>query len=60
MRFEADLELTLALNPQLVSISDGYDSVQATVRELKTKGFYDFYEELPFLPIVIDGQVDVL
>ena len=56
VRLEADLDLTLVLNPNLVSIGVGYDSVQKTVRELRDRGFYDFFQKLPFMPIVVVGQ----
>ena len=56
VRLEADLELIAVLSPHLVSIGDGYDSVQKTVRELRDQDFYDFFEALPFMPIVLVGQ----
>ena len=56
IRLEADLELSAVFCPQLVSVGEGYDSVQQTVRELRTMGFYQFYSELPFMPIVVIGQ----
>ena len=39
-----------------MSIGIGYESVQKTVRELKERHFYDFFEALPFWPIVLVGQ----
>ena len=56
VRLEADLDLITVLCPQLVSIGIGYESVQKTVRELKERHFYDFFEALPFWPIVLVGQ----
>ena len=56
IRLESDLDLTLTLNSQLVSIGVGYDSVQKTVRELQGRGFYDFFANLPFMPAVVVGQ----
>jgi hypothetical protein len=56
VRLEADLELQIVLMPQLVSIGDGYHSVQKTVRELKGMGFYQFFSELPYAPIYIVSQ----
>jgi hypothetical protein len=56
VRLEADLELMTVLSPQLVSIGEGYDSVQKTVRDLKGQGFYDFFKGVPYWPIVIVGQ----
>ena len=56
VRLEADGELMTVLSPQLVSVGPGYGSVQRTVRELHTLGFYDFFAELPFWPIIIVGQ----
>ena len=56
IRLEADMELTGVFNPQLVSIGTGYDSVQKTVRELEEKNFYDFFEEMPFMPMIVVGQ----
>ena len=56
IRLEADLELMAILCPQLVSIGEGYDSVQVTIRELRDKGFYGFFHNLPFMPIVVIGQ----
>jgi len=52
IRLEADPELQLVLSPHLVSIGAGYDSVQDTVRELEGKDFYDFFDALPYMPIV--------
>ena len=46
----------LARAPQLASIGDGYVSVQKTVRELKDSDFYEFFDALPFMPIVVVGQ----
>ena len=56
VRLEADLDLMTVLSPQLVSIGAGYDSVQQTVRELGDRGFYDFFDTLPYWPIVVVGQ----
>jgi len=56
IRLEADLELMAVLNPQLASIGDGYVSVQKTVRELKDSDFYEFFDALPYMPIVVVGQ----
>ena len=56
IRLEADLEMQIVLSPQLISIGEGYDSVQKTVRELKSMGFYDFFHDLPFAPIFIVSQ----
>ena len=56
IRLEADLELMAVLNPQLASIGDGYVSVQKTVRELKDSDSYEFFDALPFMPIVVVGQ----
>lgn len=56
MRLEADVELQMVLHPNLISIGDGYDSVQKTVRELGALGFYEFYTHLPFAPIYVIGQ----
>jgi hypothetical protein len=56
IRLEADLEMQIVLSPQLVSIGEGYDSVQKTVRELRSLNFYDFYRSLPFGPIFIVSQ----
>ncbi|MDC0525636.1 hypothetical protein OAO87_01460 [bacterium] len=53
VRFEADLDLISQLNPQLTSAGPGYDSLQKTVRELQGWGFYEFFENLPFWPIVV-------
>ena len=30
--------------------------MQKTVRKLKDKGFYDFFQDLPFWPILVIGQ----
>ena len=56
IRLEADPELQLVLSPHLVSIGAGYDSVQDTVRELEGKDFYDFFDALPYMPIVLIGN----
>ena len=56
VRLEADTELTTVVNPPLASIAAGFDSVPATVRELKHRGFYDFFQHLPFWPINVVGQ----
>lgn len=56
VRLEADVPMQIALNPHLVSLGAGFDAVQQKVRELKTLSFYDFANELPFVPIVVVGQ----
>ena len=56
IRLESDPELMALFSPQLVSIGIGYGSVQKTVRELKELGFYEFFEALPFWPVIIVGQ----
>lgn len=56
IRLEADVELQVVLNPNLVSVGNGYDSVQSTVRELVSKGFYDLHRLLPFAPTYVIGQ----
>ncbi|KAL3894476.1 MAG: hypothetical protein SGPRY_013797 [Prymnesium sp.] len=50
IRLVEDVELQLVLHPNLVSVGNGYDSVQATVRELAGQGFYDLHRFLPFAP----------
>lgn len=56
VRLEADIEHQIVLHPNLVSVGEGYDSVQKTVRELAAMGFYEMYEDLPYVPIIITGQ----
>ena len=56
VRLEADVELVSVFNAQLSSIGAGYDSVQKTVRELRDMGFYDFFLQLAFWPIIVIGQ----
>ena len=60
IRFEADLELTAVLSAQLISAGIGYESVQKTVRELEEMDFYDFFDNLPFWPIVVVAQGSVI
>lgn len=56
IRLEADVELQIVLQPNSVTVGAGYDSVQATVRELKDMGFYDFHTSLPYVPIFVVSQ----
>lgn len=56
VRLEADVEHQVVLHLNIASIVDGYDSVQETVRELKQMKFYDFYADLPFVPLYVIGQ----
>ena len=56
IRMEADVELQLVLAPPLVSIGEGFDSVQKTVREMQGMGFYKFLSQLGFAPGYLIGQ----
>ena len=56
VRLEADPELQIVLMPPLVSIGEGYESVQKTVRELRQMGFYEFFRRVPFAPIYVISQ----
>ena len=56
IRFEADVELHMVLTAHLHSIDEGFQSVQKTLRELSSMGFYDFFSAVPFMPMIIVGQ----
>lgn len=56
VRLEADVKHQIVLHPNIASIVDGYDSVQKTVRELKQMDFYNFYDDLPFVPLYVIDQ----
>jgi hypothetical protein len=56
VRFQADVELQAVFNWHLVSLVNGYGSVDKELRRLREKGWYDFFAELPFFPIYLNGQ----
>ena len=56
VRFEADVELQAVFNPHLFSLVNGYHAVDRELHRLEEKGWYKFFEDIPFWPIYINGQ----
>lgn len=56
VRLDADVELQAVLVPHLMSLSRGFRSVDAEIRQLEVKGWYDFFEDMPFFPMYFNGQ----
>lgn len=56
VRLQADVELQTVMVPHLVSLSLGFHSVDKEIRRLRDLQWYDFFAELPFLPIYLNGQ----
>lgn len=55
-RLQADVEMQTVLVPHLVSLPLGFKSVDSEIRRLEGLSWYDFFEDLPFVPIYINGQ----
>lgn len=51
VRFGAELPLQLVLMPQLKSLATAFDRTQAELRGLVSRGWYQLFDPLPFLPI---------
>lgn len=56
VRLEADVELQIVLVPHLTSLPMGFASVEKEIRRLQKLTWYDFFLDLPFLPMYINGQ----
>lgn len=48
--FKADLELQLVLQPHLLSLGNGFASVQSELARLSEKGWYRLFSKIPFAP----------
>lgn len=51
-----DVELQAIFNPHLFSLVNGYHAVDRELHRLEEKGWYKFFEDIPFWPIYINGQ----
>lgn len=56
VRLEADVELQAVFVPHLVSLSLGFASVDKEIHRLQSAGWYDFFTDLPFFPVYLNGQ----
>lgn len=56
VRLDADVELQSVFIPHLASLPLGFASVEKELRRLHGKGWYDFFPDLPFWPIYLNGQ----
>ena len=50
VRYKADLAYQIVLLPHLVSLRDGYGSLQAEVEKYASAGWYGLFSHPPFLP----------
>eukprot|EP00965_Chrysotila_dentata_P088810 2932348-Pleurochrysis_carterae.AAC.3 len=51
VRFEVDLLLQTVLFPHLISFSNAFSSLQKKVRRMQSRGWFDIFSHLPYLPI---------
>lgn len=56
VRLEADVELQIVLVPHLTSLPLGFASVEKEIRRLQQLTWYDFFRDIPFIPMYINGQ----
>ena len=56
VRLDADVELQSVWVPHLTSLPFGYASVGKELRRLRSLGWYEFYSNLPFWPMYLNGQ----
>ena len=56
VRLDADVELQSVFVPHLGSLPLGYASVAKELRRLHLLSWYDFFDELPFVPMYLNGQ----
>eukprot|EP00327_Prymnesium_parvum_P046273 CAMPEP_0205869616 /NCGR_PEP_ID=MMETSP1083-20121108/10109_1 /ASSEMBLY_ACC=CAM_ASM_000430 /TAXON_ID=97485 /ORGANISM="Prymnesium parvum, Strain Texoma1" /LENGTH=343 /DNA_ID=CAMNT_0053231821 /DNA_START=78 /DNA_END=1107 /DNA_ORIENTATION=+ len=56
VRLQADVELQTVLVPHLVSLPQGFLSVDKEIRRLRDMNWYDFFSQMPFVPIYLNGQ----
>lgn len=59
VQLHADLELQLVFLPHLTSLKYGIDSVADEPAKLASKGWYEFFAQLPFLPARVQPQGSV-
>lgn len=50
VRLDADVELQTVLVPHLTSLPGGFASVGRELRRLKALGWYNFFDQMPFVP----------
>lgn len=55
-RLQADVELQTILVPHLASLPLGFKSVDAEIRRLEGLSWYEFFDDLPFVPVYVNGQ----
>ena len=51
VRFEVDMPLQIVLLPYLISFPNGFTSLQKEVRRMQSRGWFDIFAHLPYLPI---------
>jgi site-specific DNA-cytosine methylase len=49
-QFKADVEYQIVILPHLSSLPNGVESVEKELRRLEKLGWYEFYNDLPFVP----------
>jgi site-specific DNA-cytosine methylase len=57
--FKADLELQLVMLPHLLSLANGFASVETELKRLQSKGWYEFFANIPFIPCRCQPQGSV-
>jgi len=57
--FKADLELQLVFLPHLMSLANGFHSVEDELKRLEKDGHYAFFKNIPFLPCRCQPQGSV-
>ena len=56
VRLDADVELQTVLVPHLISLPNGFASVEKELRRLHQEGWYSFFADIPFWPLYANGQ----
>jgi len=59
VKFKADLDLQLVFLPHLMSLANGFKSVEEELKRLEKDGHYAFFKTIPFLPCRCQPQGSV-